>query len=635
MHSMDDLVEPILFLALRKLLPDAKTLPWRHGKVPSPILAILNAVHPDLTGRTTRWLLMHTWWISADVASALDSPTARMRILNNLLYLNRNPRTRRPIEADEAGLDRPAQLGDLQVLDWWMRSGLIRDPVRDLRRVPMAASAAGQVKVLDWWVAQTKDGVGPNRDEMACILVESSRQGQVDSLVWWLAHDARLASQDHVLDGACKESIVAAAGSGHLHVVEWWIKQLGSMALAVVLEVDDVVVQASANGHKHVLDFWWQAANGHRDSERPRSDVVATAIDLASGNGCIDVLEWWWHKHMGGDIQFQFHDPLAVALQRRNFEVWHWWTDPEKQLSLSGIITTHSLAIICDGPDSEALGAILKQVCTPRYCRRILFNSKATDALARHGHVAVLNWIVEQGFKFALSKHFADIASEHGHVDILDWWRKHGLKPRPGKAAARSPQYSALAMDRASANGHVAVLQWWINQTDLRRKWTKHSLRQAAFHGQKAVLEWWLFESGLEKKLDISASTMAASLTLSDKVDIDFIEWWDKVSGVQYVTCNNGTYCSVLAKDSYRKFRYWNRYPWRVSMSGHRLVSQYLLQYGRLVILKWYVEWDRNAGRDPPRQVCIQNALQLGSVSGRLGTNLWFVQNGLEQYQFR
>ena len=84
--------------------------------------------------------------------------------------------------------------------------------------------------------------------------------------------------------------------------------------------------------------------------------------------------------------------------------------------------------------------------------KNIIVNNRLVIT-AKNGHIAVLDWFKNSGFKFKYSKSAINYASENGHIAVLDWFKNSDFEFK----------YDECAINYASLNGHIGVLDWFKN----------------------------------------------------------------------------------------------------------------------------------------------------------------------------
>ena len=90
-------------------------------------------------------------------------------------------------------------------------------------------------------------------------------------------------------------------------------------------------------------------------------------------------------------------------------------------------------------------------------------------------------------------------ASLRGHVAVLQWFLDNRLEMR----------YDERAIIYASLGGHVSVLQWFLDNR-LEMRYDERAINHASLEGHVAVLQWFL-DNGLEMRYNERARNMASA----------------------------------------------------------------------------------------------------------------------------
>ena len=72
-----------------------------------------------------------------------------------------------------------------------------------------------------------------------------------------------------------------------------------------------------------------------------------------------------------------------------------------------------------------------------------IFEKSGIKRASANGHIDVLNWFKDNGFKFKYINDAINRASANGHIAVLNWFKNSGFEFK----------YSHLAIDWASSNG--------------------------------------------------------------------------------------------------------------------------------------------------------------------------------------
>ncbi|KAF9245945.1 hypothetical protein DTO013E5_6719 [Penicillium roqueforti] len=178
-------------------------------------------------------------------------------------------------------MDGASRAGFIDVLDWWLHSGL---PLRYSERALEAASAEGRVPVLDWWKAASANAPlsNPLPLKVGKSVLLAAQSGRIASIAWW---DASGIPYSHT------ENIARIASThGHVHVLEFWYKLKGPK----MIFDNQVLVGPTKNGHDNVLQ-WWKDC-GMR-VEFKTCDIEEALEDADPSSGAEDRVRRWWERN--------------------------------------------------------------------------------------------------------------------------------------------------------------------------------------------------------------------------------------------------------------------------------------------------------------------------------------------------
>jgi hypothetical protein len=181
-------------------------------------------------------------------------------------------------------LDGASRAGFVDVLDWWLHSGL---RLQYTEKALESASAKGHVHVLDWWKrASDSRANGPEAEQLPLKVGKSillaAQSGRTESISWF--HHSNL-PYSH------SESVARLASThGHVAVLELWRQLKGSK----MIFDNQVLVGATKNGHAEVLEWWKNASREHGFVvEYKTCDIEEAMEDAVGGGGEGEVREWW------------------------------------------------------------------------------------------------------------------------------------------------------------------------------------------------------------------------------------------------------------------------------------------------------------------------------------------------------
>jgi hypothetical protein len=178
-------------------------------------------------------------------------------------------------------MDGASRAGFVDVLDWWLHSGL---PLRYSERALEAASAEGRVAVLDWWKSASANAPpsNPLPLKVGKSVLLAAQSGRTASLAWW---DASGIPYSHA------ENVARIASThGHVHVLEFWYKLKGPK----MIFDNQVLVGPTKNGHDHVLQ-WWKSC-GMR-VEFKTCDIEEALEDADPSSGAEGRVRRWWERN--------------------------------------------------------------------------------------------------------------------------------------------------------------------------------------------------------------------------------------------------------------------------------------------------------------------------------------------------
>ncbi|KIW24735.1 uncharacterized protein PV07_10430 [Cladophialophora immunda] len=179
-------------------------------------------------------------------------------------------------------LDGASRAGFVEVLDWWLNSGL---KLTYTEKALESASAKGHVEVLEWWKENSQKLAGTDREmplKVGKSILLAAQSGRTNSIEWWETSGIPYAHEDGVAR--------LASQHGHVPVLELWYRFKGSK----MIFDNQVLVGATKNGHAGVLQWWKEISRktGLR-VEYKTCDIEEAMEDAVGGGGEGEVREWW------------------------------------------------------------------------------------------------------------------------------------------------------------------------------------------------------------------------------------------------------------------------------------------------------------------------------------------------------
>lgn len=232
------------------------------------ILTYLLEKHPSLYSTTTRFKN-----IPYLASTIYDNPTI-------LTWWRDSPDSSTQEHSADA-MDGASRSGNINVLDWWLSSGL---PLRYSERALESASAEGRVDVLEWWknASLTAPASRPIPLKVGKSVLLAAQSGKTQSLAWW---DASGIPYTH------SESVARIASThGHIHVLELWYRLKG----AKMIFDNQVLVGATRSGHDNVLE-WWRKS-GLR-VEFKTCDIEEALEDADPSTHAAQRVRQWWARN--------------------------------------------------------------------------------------------------------------------------------------------------------------------------------------------------------------------------------------------------------------------------------------------------------------------------------------------------
>ena len=179
-------------------------------------------------------------------------------------------------------LDGASRAGFVEVLEWWLNSGLA---LSYTEKALESASAKGHVEVLDWWKNSNEKSQGTDHElplKVGKSIILAAQSGRVESIEWWENSGIPYSHEDGVTR--------LASQHGHVAVLEKWYNFKGSK----MIFDNQVLVGATKNGHAGVLQWWKDVSKrSGLKVEYKTCDIEEAMEDAVGGGGEGEVREWW------------------------------------------------------------------------------------------------------------------------------------------------------------------------------------------------------------------------------------------------------------------------------------------------------------------------------------------------------
>ncbi|ETN39946.1 uncharacterized protein HMPREF1541_06173 [Cyphellophora europaea CBS 101466] len=179
-------------------------------------------------------------------------------------------------------MDGASRAGFVEVLEWWLNSGL---PMSYTEKALEHASAKGHIEVLDWWKTNSEKLNGTSRElplKVGKSIILAAQSGRVESIEWWENSGIPYSHEDGVTR--------LASQHGHVAVLEKWFSFKGSK----MIFDNQVLVGATKNGHAGVLQWWKDVSKkSGLTVEYKTCDIEEAMEDAVGGGGEGEVRDWW------------------------------------------------------------------------------------------------------------------------------------------------------------------------------------------------------------------------------------------------------------------------------------------------------------------------------------------------------
>ena len=278
-------------------------------------------------------------------------------------------------------MDVASANGQVNVLDWWFKSGL--KPLRYSENAISSAFDNDHGTVLKWWIESgldiqfSKKSLAFNslnlRDKIKSIFIEAFRNGNLDMMQKYADMHLPLPQKDDS---------------------ETWLRN----KIKFLNNISHGIVHTPSDNFMRWLE------------ENDLDAYLSKPINIASMNGDIDVLNWW--KNSGLDLCYSF-DSIDHA---HNIEVLDWWKN-------SGLALCYTYDAMNKASNIEVLDWWKNSGLALRYSIDALINA------SRNNDIEILNWWKQSGLKFKYYR------TEVAYVKHANWIMDNFLvhQSLPGK----------------------------------------------------------------------------------------------------------------------------------------------------------------------------------------------------------
>jgi len=354
--------------------------------------------------------------------------------------------------------------GNIDALQWLLENNLIGE--YDIMSMDSIhnSECKQKIKILDWWL---KSGLELKYSTNA--VGNASCYGLIDVLQWWFTSGLEfkydpgwgVSSSDHLFPN--KET------------VDWWINS--------ELEMDWTILISYAHAPKVGIESLDKIYRRYIEKNIPfvyDTRPIVNACYSVNNTDIIPILNWWLNS--GLELKYDNNAFERVAGYGRTKEI-QWWLDSGLPLKYN-IENLIQIVFSCGQIDNIIL---LLDNGIIQWADIASHSPEAIQYACSHGHIDLLNWLVQSGIKLNYDYGAMDDASTNGEIKILDWWLRSGLELK----------YTEHAIDDHDPYD-PDILKWWF-KSGLELKYTHEAMDSLYFGKSSECLSLWK-ESGLELK---------------------------------------------------------------------------------------------------------------------------------------
>ncbi|KNC45910.1 TKL protein kinase [Thecamonas trahens ATCC 50062] len=426
-----------------------------------------------------------------------------------------------------------AKGGDLPSVQSYVVAGAPLQVLHDLGAEAAAGAAAGDddsnsvlkmVQMMEESYATRDTRPTPTefgKDRTAALLAAAG-SGH-DHVVAWLIDSAGAGVNDAAGNGTT--ALVHAASAGHLDVVKWLVDSMGAQVDKACFDGTTAVVAASAAGHLDIVEWLVESADASV-GDVPRGDKCA--LSSAVNHGHTDIVRYLVETS-GIDLS---HESKGIAHMVRAAS--RGYVDTVRLLA--GVVG------LADTGNTDPLFAAVRAGCVAVVqCLVQEFGldvnavkgrrrEMALAIAAGRGDLVMVTWLVNKGSADLSSPAPILCAAASGHLNVVQWFiTEKGVDVDIRGPDGHTPLLSAVTKDR------VNVAQWLVANgasVNVCTSTSAHRGGGTALHlaikklrGDDALVRWLVSESHADPNITDVAGVTPLLLAIREHKSFDFINW--------------------------------------------------------------------------------------------------------------